>query len=81
MGKTPSRIDAAGSAEKARTGRCGWNRVHYVRPEYDVEPSSGKWASFAYTINDGTSTSKAATVTLVGPSRRVVASPYTKSRN
>ena len=55
------------------------NRVHYVRPEYDVEPSSGKWASFAYTINDGTSTSKAATVTLVGPSRRVVASPFDAS--
>lgn len=75
-GYDPKRGKAALSGSPVTGSR---NRVQYARPEYDVEPSSGKWASFAYTINDGSSTSKAATVTLVGPSRRVVASPFDAS--
>ena len=52
------------------------NRVYYARPEYDVEFSSGKWGTFGYTVSDGASTSREATVTLVGPSLRLVASAF-----
>lgn len=48
------------------------NRLYYARPRYDAEPSTGKWGSFSYTVSDGSSTSKAGTVTLVPPSLKLV---------
>lgn len=68
---------AGGAAGAVVTG--SGNRVYYARPEYDVESGSGKWAEFSYTVSDGSATSYPATVTLVGPSRKLVASAFDTS--
>ena len=55
-----------GSAAKAGAAVTGSNdRLHYARPAYDAEFATGKWATFGYTVSDGSATSREATVTPV----------------
>ena len=69
-----------GSAAKAGAAVTGSNdRLHYARPAYDAEFATGKWATFGYTVSDGSATSREATVTLVPPSLNLVATAFDTS--
>mmetsp|Transcript_52040 Transcript_52040/g.156164 ORF Transcript_52040/g.156164 Transcript_52040/m.156164 type:complete len:319 (+) Transcript_52040:1708-2664(+) len=51
------------------------SRLVYKRPAIDRE-QNGEWDRFEYTVSDRDSESRAGTVTLVGPSRSIVASDF-----
>mmetsp|Transcript_9219 Transcript_9219/g.18674 ORF Transcript_9219/g.18674 Transcript_9219/m.18674 type:complete len:358 (-) Transcript_9219:65-1138(-) len=55
-------------------------RVLYVRPTPDRE-LSGDFARFEYTVSDGTATSSAGTVVVMGPSKNVVSSDFSSSND
>ncbi|KAH8051693.1 hypothetical protein JL720_15078 [Aureococcus anophagefferens] len=54
------------------------NRLHYA-PTTTPKFATGKWATFGYTVSDGSATSREATVTLVPPSLNLVATAFDTS--
>lgn len=54
------------------------NRIIYTPPANELPPY-GKWASFTYTISDGTSVSRPGTVTLASSSKVLIGSDFSRS--